>query len=45
VGEQMRLLLAIRDDGIPTVRQTTLVVAIEPAPHPGADPLGLAVDG
>ena len=45
VGEQMSLVLAIRCDGVPTVRRTTTVVTIEPAPHPGADPLGFVVDG
>ncbi len=45
VGEPMCLVLAIRGDGVPTVRRTTTVVAIEPAPHPGADPLELPVDG
>lgn len=44
VGEPMCLVLAIRDDGVPTVRRTTTVVAIESAPHPGADLLGLPVD-
>ncbi len=44
-GEPMCLVLAIRDDGVPTVRRTTTVVAIEPAPHIGADPLGLPAHG
>ena len=44
VGEPMCLVLAIRDDGVPTVRRTTTVVAIEPAPHVAADSLGLRFD-
>lgn len=45
IGEPMCLVLAIRDDGVPTVRRTTTVVAIESAPHVGADPAGLPVHG
>lgn len=45
VGEQMCLVLAIRDDGVPTVRRTTTVVAIEAAPRVRAEPPGLPSDG